>query len=142
MRIRLIVGALLLFIIWIAAVCPGLYGHLPLSAQLAIYGWRLRILPFPSEKARSAIARHGLAAAELIATDLDLEQPTVLPSESAYILVIIQQRGTALRNTNADHSLRQFLSSRRATKADIIAGQFALDQIERDVKLPPSLQPR
>jgi hypothetical protein len=145
MRINVVIiagSALLILVVWSAAVCPGLYSHLPLSAQVAMYGWRLRILPFPSESARSSIAHHGLEAAETLATDLNREQPTLLPSESAYILAMIQQRGTSLRNSTADRSLRRFLSSKRATKADVIAGQFALDQIENDVKLPPSLQPR
>jgi hypothetical protein len=142
MRIRLILGALLMLIIWAAAVCPGLYDHLPLSAQLAMYGWRLRILPFPSERARSAIAHHGLETAESLARDLNRDQPTMLPSESAYILAMIQRRGTSLRNSTADRSLRRFLASKRATQADVIAGQFALDQIDKDVKLPPNLQPQ
>ncbi len=142
MKTLIIAVILVLFAAWLAAICPGVYGYLPVSAQITIYGWRLRVLPFPSETARSEIAHHAGEAAELLAADLACQRPTLLPSESAYILAIIQHRGTSLRNSNAERSLRQFLASERATRADVIAGQFALDAIEKDVRLPPSLQPR
>jgi hypothetical protein len=141
---KIVVVILLLFAVvgWLVAVMPGVYGHLPPSQQIAVYGCRLRIVPFPSEAARSGIAHHGMDAATALAEDLARSKPKLPPNESAYILVIIQHRGTSLRNTAAEHALRSFLGSDRATNADMIAGRFALNAIEKDIRLAPELQPR
>ena len=142
MKVAVALLLLLAALGWFAAVMPGVYGHLPPPAQIAIYGFRLKVLPFPSERARSAIAHHDRDAADALAQDLLRRQPRLLPSESAYILAIIQHRGSSLRKSAAERALMSFLVSGRATKADLIAGQFALEAIEKDVRLPPNLQPR
>ena len=138
------IAALVLFCLaaWALALLPGVYGQLPVHQQIAVYGTRLKILPFPSEGARSAIAQHAAEGASALAEDLSRETPKLMPSESAYILAMIQHRGTSLRGTPADLALRQFLASGRAKPADVIAVRFALNAIEKDVRLPPELQPR
>jgi hypothetical protein len=138
--IGLVLG--LVVVLWVSALMPGVFGSLTPSQQIAIYGFRMRFVPFPNERARSAIAARGKVAADAIAEDLVRSHPKLLPSESAYILVRIQHRGTTLRNSSAEKALAAFIASDRATKADITAGQFALEAIAKDVRLPPELQPR
>jgi hypothetical protein len=142
MKVKGLILVLLAIVGWLVAVMPGVYGHLRARQQVAVYGCRMRIIPFASEAARSAIAHNGMDAANALAVDLERARPALLPSESAYILAMIQHRGTSLRNTAAERALKALLSSRRATNADIIAGRFALDAIEKDVRLPPALRPR
>jgi len=128
--------------IWFLGILPGVYEHLAPSTQIALYGLRLHVLPFPSETARSAIARGNGASAAALADDLSRARPRLMPSEAAYILAIMQHRGYSLHGSRAEEALEQFLRSGDATQADVIAGNFALNAIRKDVKLPPSLQPR
>ena len=143
MRIR-VIGLLAIMAVpaWVLCGLPGLFRYLPPSWELPLYGVRLHVVPFPSETARSALAHHGLPAAEVIAGDLRRRHPILPPNESAYVLAIMQYRGVPLKNGPAHRALREYLRRGDATPADVIAIEFALRAIELDRRPPPSLQPK
>jgi hypothetical protein len=111
--------------------------RLPATAQVELYGARLRIIPVPLDSTRAIISRQGFDAVPVLLAQVTGQRHALPRLEAVEILSYIQLRGCNLAQTRVPGVLEQLLIHEKLSNLEEIAIANCLQNIRDQKYFPP-----
>ncbi len=123
---------------------PGNFENLPLDRQVAAYdrhcstGMLGNMLSGPDVDARAqeAIAKHGVPAAQAMLPYIRGEKKGIPPEEAMRIINRVEQLTWALKGTDIEKAVRDYIDGKRGNDFQIATAQITADAIANQKEVP------